>query len=166
MASTAPILAATTVNYKTNDTCSWKILPSESELTFARFVNITINRILYVECFIYYGTSIDSMTNQINCSGSNSSSYGVNQIPSSNHIIIIALGKNDNAYLELTYQLQNYLDLTTIYASLIVGFIVLVCCAGCFQLVVLMRTANANVQRSFRKLMNAGTYISVELSKA
>jgi len=72
------------------------------------------------------------MTNQINCSGSNSTSYGVNQIPSNNHIIIIALGKSDNAYLEYTYQLQNYLDLTTIYASLIVGFVVLVCCAGCF----------------------------------
>jgi hypothetical protein len=63
VASSAPVLAATTINYKTNDICTWKILPSESELTFARFVNITVNKILYVDCFIYYGTSIDSMNN-------------------------------------------------------------------------------------------------------
>ena len=49
-----------------------------------------------------YGSSIDTMDEIIDCSDSNMTSY--TNIPSDNHVFIVAVGTDDMAYFEFSYK--------------------------------------------------------------
>ena len=76
--------------------------PSDSELYFTTVFNITIENYYKTDCYIVYGSSIDTMDEIIDCSDSNMTSY--TNIPSDNHVFIIAVGTDDMAYFEFSYK--------------------------------------------------------------
>jgi hypothetical protein len=82
--------------------CSWKLKPSDSEISFTRNFNITLENYIDTDCYIIWGSSLDTMDNLIDCSGKNMTSYS--DIPSTNHVFIVAVGKSDKAYFEFSYK--------------------------------------------------------------
>ena len=93
---------ATTFNFKNKDVCSWKLKPSDSELYFTTVFNITVENYYKTDCYIVYGSSIDTMDEIIDCSDSNMTSY--TNIPSDNHVFIVAVGTDYMAYFEFSYK--------------------------------------------------------------
>jgi hypothetical protein len=95
---------ATSYLFKNRDVCSWKLKPSDAELYFTTNFNITIENYWKTECYIVYGSSLDKMNDIIDCSKSNMTSYS--DIPSDNHVFIIAVGIDDQAYFEFSYKVE------------------------------------------------------------
>lgn len=105
-------LVATTVEFKENDYCSWKIVPTDTDLYFSRYLNLTVIQVLDVVCAIYHGDTIDSMlaSDPIDCSQKNQTSFGDKYIPASHHVTIVVTGTSDQAYASIEYELADYLD--------------------------------------------------------
>ena len=67
MSTTEEDILATTINFANNDVCSWKFIPSTTEMYFNRNYNLTLETMIDVECEIVYGPTRDQMTNSITC---------------------------------------------------------------------------------------------------
>jgi len=72
-------------------------MPSESDLYFWRYFNITIDTVLGVDCKILYGRSMDELTGVIDCGLTNSTMF--KNITSDMSVVITAIGLDNSAYL-------------------------------------------------------------------
>ena len=83
------------------------------------------------------------LDNQIDCGLENKGVYG--DIPASQTVVIIAVGKNEKAYLEFTYHLKDIYSLDFIMTALGIAAMTLACCVGCYILFILRTTTAVKI---------------------
>lgn len=79
------------------------MLAPESEIYFSRLFNITIDKVYNTDCRILYGPNLENLTNEIDCSLESPKTY--NNISASNQVVIVAIGKGPDSYMQFTYNL-------------------------------------------------------------
>lgn len=141
-------VVATTTEFKKDDVCSWKIVPTDTELGFSRTLNITVNSVIDVDCKVYYGESMDKLLdNSFDCSPKNKTSYSDNKIPANNHAVIVVYGKTNQAQISIQYELADFLDSTTYLILLGFAACVIVCSVNIFILFVLNKTTKVQFSK-------------------
>lgn len=77
----------TTVGFVLDDFCAFKIAPTDSDFYFMRYMNITIERAVDINCKMYYSEKIENLEEGIiDCSAVNATSW---QFYSWQHIVIV-----------------------------------------------------------------------------
>lgn len=167
--STQSHLLATTQEFVKNDYCAWKIVPSDTDLAFSRYLNITVQLVLDVNCAIYHGDTIDSMmTNTpIDCTKKgNKTTYDDTKIPASHHVTIVVTGKSYQSFIAIEYELGEYIDTTTLQVSVGIVICCLICAVNFFILFVLQKTTRVQFSKVENTFKEHGIYMSIEMTKS
>ena len=81
-------------------------------------------------------------------------------------MVIVAIGKNDKAYLEFSYNLIDQIPLDLIVIGVVLIVTILSCIVGCYILFILRTTTAVKIQKIDGKLKDSALIMTVELAKA
>lgn len=161
-ADTARVLS-TSYAFRDKDSCAFKLTPTDSQLYFSRQLNVTVNLQIDMNCKIYHGESLSQLeSNVIDCSGKNASTY---TITATHYAVIVVKGKSDDAFIEIQYELSNYLDTFTLAAIVCLGLLLLACFVALYTSFILTKSTKVAFEKQRGSMKDAGIQMSVEVSR-
>ena len=157
-------MAATTLNFKNKDVCSWKLSASETEFYFSQKFNITFEDLTDIDCKVVWGPTLDKMTNEVDCAQFIKKS--LTSIMAFNHVHIIAVGKTDQAYLQFSYNSVNFISTYNLTLAVCTSVFLVSCFVACFILVILQKASNVKLDKAENKVKNSAVIMSIQMAKA
>ena len=107
---------------------------------------------------------MDQLDNEEECSLENNKV--ISNINAQQTVVIVAIGKNDKAYLEFSYNLIDQIPLDLIVIGVVLIVTILSCIVGCYILFILRTTTAVKIQKIDGKLKDSALIMTVELAKA
>ena len=82
------------------------------------------------------------------------------------HIVLVAIGKSDMAYLQFSYHLADIYPFWQVYTVLGVGLLIIACMVGCYILFILKITTAVKIKKLDVNLKDSAMIMTIELAKA